>query len=132
MIAERALSDFGDESVEIIKMILQNSVNKGIIDFRPMIRKIVKNKRSGVPTEVISKKFHNTIIAIIISLSELLRNSTGITKVALSGGVFQNAILLSGAFNKLNERGFTPLIHQLVPSNDGGISLGQVVAVHFQ
>jgi len=108
------------------------NINKGIIDFRPMIRKIVKNKRSGVPTEVISKKFHNTIIAIIISLSELLRNSTGITKVALSGGVFQNAILLSGAFNKLNERGFTPLIHQLVPSNDGGISLGQVVAVHFQ
>ncbi|MDO8282649.1 MAG: carbamoyltransferase HypF [Thermodesulfovibrionia bacterium] len=108
------------------------SINEGIIDFRPMIREIVKDKQSGVSTDAIAKIFHNTIIEIIISLAESLRNETGINKVALSGGVFQNAILLSGAFNKLKEKGFTPLIHQLVPSNDGGISLGQVVAVHFQ
>lgn len=106
-------------------------MEESLIDFRPMIREIVKDKQSGVQIEVISKKFHNTIIEIVISLSESLRKSTGITKVALSGGVFQNAILLSGAFNKLQERGFTPLIHQLVPSNDGGISLGQVVAGNF-
>ncbi|MBI4825535.1 MAG: carbamoyltransferase HypF [Nitrospirae bacterium] len=108
------------------------NINDGIIDFRPMIKEIVKEKQSGVSAEDMAKKFHNTIIEMIISLSESLRNSTGITKVALSGGVFQNALLLSGAFNKLNERGFTPLIHQLVPSNDGGISLGQVVAGDFQ
>ena len=107
-------------------------IKDGLIDFRPMLREITEDKKRGVPAEAIAKKFHNTIIEIIISLSESLKNSTGITKVALSGGVFQNALLLFGAFNKLNERGFTPLIHQLVPSNDGGISLGQVVAGNFQ
>lgn len=108
------------------------NINEGIIDLRPMIREIAKDKRSGVSAEIIARKFHNTIIEMIISLSESLRNETGINKVALSGGVFQNAILLSGAFSKLQERGFTPLIHQIVPPNDGGISLGQVVAGNFQ
>ncbi|MBI5675702.1 MAG: carbamoyltransferase HypF [Nitrospirae bacterium] len=107
-------------------------IEESLIDFRPIIQEIVRDKRSEVPIEVISKKFHNTIIEIILSLSESLRKSAGITKVALSGGVFQNAILLTGVFNKLNERGFTPLIHQLVPPNDGGISLGQIVAGNFQ
>ncbi|MBS1112205.1 MAG: Acylphosphatase [Nitrospirae bacterium] len=108
------------------------SIKDGVIDFRPMIKKIVEDKKAGVPAEAMAKKFHNTIIEIIISLSESLRNELGINKVALSGGVFQNVIILGGAFDQLKERGFTPLIHQLVPSNDGGISLGQVVAGNFQ
>lgn len=107
-------------------------IEESLIDFRPMIKEIVKDKRSGVPTDAIAKKLHNTIIEIIISLSESLRNETGINTVALSGGVFQNGIILGGAFDKLKERGFTPLIHQIVPPNDGGISLGQVVAGNFQ
>ena len=101
------------------------------IDFRPMIREIIKERGSGTYSEDIAKKFHNTIIDIILSVSESIRNETGITKVALSGGVFQNGILLGGAFNKLKERDFIPLIHQLVPPNDGGISLGQIVAANF-
>ncbi|MBI4843527.1 MAG: carbamoyltransferase HypF, partial [Nitrospirae bacterium] len=103
-------------------------INQGIIDFRPMIREIVKDKKSEVPSEAIAKKFHNTIIEIIISLSESLRNELCINKVALSGGVFQNGIIIEGVFTELKERGFTPLIHQLVPSNDGGLSLGQAVS----
>jgi hydrogenase maturation protein HypF len=50
----------------------------------------------------------------------------------LSGGVFQNSILLENVNVKLKERGFIPLIHQNVPSNDGGISLGQIVAAGLQ
>ncbi len=99
------------------------------IDFRPMIREIIKEKHEGVFEEDIARKFHNTVVDIIVSAAGLLRDRTGITKVALSGGVFQNAILLEGTFHKLKEHGFIPLIHQIVPSNDGGISLGQVVAV---
>lgn len=108
------------------------SMNDDIIEFRPMIKEIVKDKRSGILAENMAKKFHNTIIEMIISLSDSLRNDTGINKVALSGGVFQNGIILGGAFDKLKERGFIPLIHQLVPSNDGGISLGQAVAADYQ
>jgi hydrogenase maturation protein HypF len=81
-----------------------------------------------MPRENIARKFHNTITDIIINISESLRKETGIGRVALSGGVFQNSILLENVYLKLKERGFTPLIHQIVPSNDGGISLGQIVA----
>lgn len=103
------------------------TIKDKIIDYRPMIKGILNDLKSEVPKEAIAKKFHNSVIEIIISLSGSIRNEMGITKVALSGGVFQNEILLGGAFNELKERGFTPLIHQLVPPNDGGVSLGQAV-----
>ncbi len=103
------------------------TIKDKIIDYRPMIKEILNDLKSEIPKEAIARKFHNSVIEVIISLSDSIRNEVGITKVALSGGVFQNEILLGGAFNELKERGFTPLIHQLVPPNDGGVSLGQAV-----
>lgn len=107
------------------------SIEGSAIDQRPMIEMILNDLEAELPKEVIARKFHNTIVKIIIITAELLRKQRGISYVALSGGVFQNALLLEGAFYKLKEKGFTPLIHQLVPSNDGGISLGQAVYAQF-
>ena len=104
------------------------NIEDSVIDYRDMIRKIVDEVQSEIPGEMIARKFHNTITDIIIHISESVRKDTGIERVALSGGVFQNSILLEKTYLKLEERGFTPLMHQLVPSNDGGISLGQIVA----
>jgi hydrogenase maturation protein HypF len=87
--------------------------------------------KSLVPKEVIAKRFHNTVVEIITSLAEKLRKETGLSAVALSGGVFQNTLLLEEAFRRLEERGFSVLIHQLVPPNDGGIPLGQVAAALY-
>lgn len=115
------------DEIDSYPFIIENS----IIDYRPMIEKIVNNLKSGVPKEIIAKKFHNTIVELIIYISESIKKETGISTVALSGGVFQNTILLENAFTRLKERGFTPLIHQLAPPNDGGISLGQVVYSNF-
>ncbi len=106
-------------------------IENRIIDYRPVIANTVNDLKSGMPKETIAKKFHNTIADIIISISESLRKKTGISTVALSGGVFQNTILLENVFDKLKEREFTPLIHQIVPSNDGGISLGQAAYSRF-
>lgn len=107
------------------------SIEAGAIDQRPMLEMILNDLEAEVPREVIARKFHNTIVKIIIITAELLRKQRGISYVALSGGVFQNALLLEDAFYKLKEKGFTPLLHQLVPSNDGGISLGQAVYAQF-
>ncbi len=107
-------------------------IESAIIDQRPMIENIVKDLKSGITEEAIARKFHNTIVDIITSVSETLQEEKGISNVVLSGGVFQNTILLEKAFSRLKERGFTPLIHQLVPPNDGGISLGQAVHGHFR
>jgi hydrogenase maturation protein HypF len=99
----------------------------GVIDQRPMIEMIVSDLEAGVTKEAIARRFHNTIVKLIIDTAELLKQETGTSYAALSGGVFQNSLLLENAFYGLKERGITPLIHQLVPPNDGGISLGQAV-----
>jgi hydrogenase maturation protein HypF len=106
-------------------------IEDGIIDYRPLIESIVKDLKSGVPEEAIARRFHNAIVDMIVYISDSLKKERGIRTVALSGGVFQNTILLENAFNKLKERGFIPLLHQVVPANDGGISLGQIVATQF-
>lgn len=103
------------------------TVDNGVIDQRPMIEMIVNDIQAGEPKELIARKFHNTIVKLIIVTAELLKERTGTSYAALSGGVFQNSLLLENAFYGLKERGFIPLIHQLVPPNDGGISLGQAV-----
>ncbi|MEN8264927.1 MAG: carbamoyltransferase HypF [Nitrospirota bacterium] len=103
------------------------SIKNNIIDQRPIIKKIVEDSKAGLSAERIAKKFHNTIVEIIVSAARLLRKETDISYVALSGGVFQNSIILENAFNKLRENNFMPLMHQLVPPNDGGLSLGQAV-----
>ncbi|MCL4371287.1 MAG: carbamoyltransferase HypF, partial [Chloroflexi bacterium] len=83
--------------------------------------------RCGTPTGVISARFHNTVADLIGSLCDRLREETGLTTVALSGGVFQNLFLLERACRLLEARGFRVLIHHQVPPNDGGIALGQAV-----
>lgn len=97
----------------------------------PVIEGIVQDISAGIPPHVIARKFHNSVIEMILTVSESLREETGITNVALSGGVFQNAIVLEHVFARLKERGFVPLIHQGVPPNDGGLALGQAVFGHF-
>jgi hydrogenase maturation protein HypF len=106
-------------------------MGKEVIDQTPVIDNIVGDLYEDVRPEAIAKKFHNTVTEMIIQAAEVLRTETGISRVVLSGGVFQNAILLESAYGRLHEKGFTTLIHQLVPPNDGGISLGQAVYSHF-
>jgi hydrogenase maturation protein HypF len=81
----------------------------------------------GVPAELIAARFHNGVARLIVDGCALLREQHGLTTVALSGGVFQNLLLLGRAVTGLESRGFTVLTHSRVPCNDGGISLGQAV-----
>jgi hydrogenase maturation protein HypF len=62
---------------------------------------------------------------MLVKICHIIRQRYGIEKVALSGGVFQNALLLSKSLIRLREEGFIPLAHSKVPTNDGGIALGQ-------
>jgi len=78
-----------------------------------------------------SLKFHNTVAEIITGMCKLIAGDTGITQVALSGGVFQNRLLLKLATAALQREDFSVLTHHLVPCKDGGISLGQAVIANF-
>jgi hydrogenase maturation protein HypF len=82
---------------------------------------------AGVRREVIAARFHNGLAGLIAACCELLRERTGLTTAALSGGVFQNLLLLETVTGLLEARGFAVLTHSRVPCNDGGVSLGQAV-----
>jgi hydrogenase maturation protein HypF len=68
------------------------------------------------------------LIEMLVRVCELVRGTSGLQQVAMSGGVFQNRLLLEQTTALLEGRGFTTLINRLVPPNDGGLSLGQAAA----
>ena len=98
-----------------------------IIDTTPAIRAIVHDIKCGVPNGVISGRFHMTMAEAIVAVARGIREETGITKTALSGGVFQNAILMTLALERLEGAGFKCYTNERVPANDGGVSLGQAI-----
>lgn len=102
-----------------------------IIDPAPLLRAIITDLRAGVSPAVIAGRFHAATADLVVTTAIRWRAQTGINQVALSGGVFQNALLLSLCKVKLTAQGFDLLTHGRVPPNDGGIALGQIaIAAH--
>ncbi len=93
-----------------------------------LVREAAEDIAAGTPRELVAARFHNGVAALIEAGCVRLRERHGLGTVALSGGVFQNLLLLRGAVARLEARGFRVLLHSRVPCNDGGISLGQAVA----
>jgi hydrogenase maturation protein HypF len=91
------------------------------------VRAVVADLRAGVPAAVVAARFHNALAQIIVDVCGALRARRGLSLVALSGGVFQNLLLLERTVNALETAGFRVLTHSRVPANDGGISFGQAV-----
>ena len=92
-----------------------------------LIRGVTDDLAVGVEIGVISARFHNGVAAVIEAGCLLLRERHGLATVALSGGVFQNQLLLNRTVHALERSGFRVLVHSRVPCNDGGISFGQAV-----
>jgi len=99
-----------------------------VLDWAPMIEAILADVRAGVTTGIIAMKFHNTLVEAAVSVAKRI----GEPRVALSGGCFQNRYLTERTVQRLREENFQPYWHQRVPPNDGGISLGQVLAARWQ
>ncbi len=93
----------------------------------PIIQGVVKDVCANRPVAEISSRFHRTLISLFTDLSVRIGKEQKLERVVLSGGVFQNTILLTGLSRALAEKGFQVFSHQQVPTNDGGISLGQAV-----
>jgi len=102
---------------------------KGVYEilFQPIISGVVRDAEKRLHASEISSKFHATLIQLFSDLCSVLREDTGLNRVVLSGGVFQNAIMLGSLTEALGKKGFEIFSHSLVPTNDGGISLGQAV-----
>jgi hydrogenase maturation protein HypF len=97
-----------------------------------LLHALLDDQTNGVPAPLIAARFHHGVAALIEAGCLRLRESHGLGTVALSGGVFQNRLLLGAAVTRLEARGFRVLLHARVPCNDGGISLGQAVIAAAQ
>jgi hydrogenase maturation protein HypF len=101
-----------------------------VLDPTEIVRGIVHDLIRDRPRSCISGKFHRTVARLVVETCITIRSDTGLDRVVLSGGVFQNILLLTLVFDGLKEAGFEVYTHHLVPANDGGISLGQAVIAH--
>jgi hydrogenase maturation protein HypF len=106
--------------------IRRQALMPAILDAAPMIRAIVRDIQQGLPISQIAKRFHHSIAELLVTISSDVRVQTGLNCVALSGGVFQNRLLLEMLMQRLHEMDFQVYINRRVPPNDGGISLGQL------
>jgi hydrogenase maturation protein HypF len=95
------------------------------------IRQIVSDIKKGVDTSIISAKFHNTIVEILLGFAVICRSETNLNTVALSGGVFCNRYLTNRLIKQLRENGFCVLFNREVPANDGGLSIGQAAIASY-
>jgi hydrogenase maturation protein HypF len=101
------------------------------IGLRPLIESVADEVEKGRSLSEVGGRFHRTLAVIIADVSQRVSENTGLRKVALSGGCFQNRLLLRICVEELWKRGLTPLLHHSIPPNDGGISLGQAAIGHF-
>ena len=92
-----------------------------------LLHAVIEDRTARVPAPVIAARFHHGVAALIEAGCLLMRERHDLATVALSGGVFQNLLLLRATVGRLEARGFRVLLHSRVPCNDGGISLGQAL-----
>jgi hydrogenase maturation protein HypF len=90
-----------------------------------LVRAVAYDVLAGVDAGVVAARFHHGLTAAVVAGCSRAREITGVTTVALSGGVWQNMLLLGATVDALETAGFAVLVHHRVPTNDGGISLGQ-------
>lgn len=102
------------------------------IDPAPALGALIEDIGAGKDPALIAGRFHDTIIAMVAEAAEKIREKTGLFRVALSGGAWQNRYLTGVAARFLEERGFQVFRHRLVPPGDGGLALGQAVVAAWQ
>ncbi len=103
------------------------SVAEGVLSGADLVRAAAADVLRGVATGAVAARFHRGLADGLVALVERARDGSGLSTVALSGGVVQNVVLLTLLTDRLAGRGFTVLTHSRVPPNDAGISLGQAV-----
>ncbi|MGQ4597666.1 Kae1-like domain-containing protein [Nocardia sp. R6R-6] len=97
-----------------------------VIDPTPVLAELVADVRAGEAAAVVGARFHAALARLVLEL--VLRFATSTTAVALSGGVFQNSLLLARSCALLRDNGFTAITHRRLPPNDGGLAFGQLLA----
>jgi hydrogenase maturation protein HypF len=112
--------------------LFENQKGVTVVKLGELFAAIVDDVRRNVTVPEISLKLHRTVAKITVEMCKIIWQQTGIKQVALSGGVFQNRLLLKLTTHGLRQADFQVFTHHLVPCNDGGLSLGQAVIANFR
>jgi len=107
-------------------------IESGIIRVGELLKHVIEDARAGKPAGLVGARFHHTLADVTAKVSLQAREATGINEVVLSGGVWQNQVLLELARAALMKNNFVVFTHQKTPANDGGLSLGQAVIANFR
>jgi len=118
----------GIETNEHYDLRLVTGGKSPVLDWAPVIGAILADVRRGESAGLMSAKFHNALVEAMVAVAQTI----GVPRVALSGGCFQNRYLTERAVTRLRAEKFQPYWHQRVPTNDGGIALGQIMAAWRQ
>jgi hydrogenase maturation protein HypF len=135
----RKETDYEGQAAVELEAVADTEIDKGypfettvinglkVVSFDRMFNAVIEEIRDNVPISTIAGRFHRTIADVILTVCRMLVKENNINRVALSGGVFQNRLLLDLTTRLLEAEGMTAIIHHDVPANDGGIALGQAV-----
>ena len=107
---------------------ISQSPNPHVLDWQPTIEAILSDLRRGEEVGIMASRFHNGLVNAAVAVAQ----AVGESRIALSGGCFQNRRLTEQMAQALRVAGFEVLLHRQVPPNDGGISLGQVAVAAAQ
>lgn len=116
------------DSIELESLVYENSDGQLILATDALVKKIVEETLAGKDAQMLAYFFHEKLSDMIAAACEHASEKSGINTIALSGGVYQNQLLLKMSIERLRKMGFRVLTHSLLPPNDGGIALGQAVA----
>ena len=112
----------------------RSTLNPILLDPAPVLHEIISDLHKGIPIPTISGKFHNGIADVVAKVSKIMRQEFNINEVVLSGGVWQNKLLLKRTLSLLDHLEFSVYLHRQVPTNDGGLALGQaaIAICHYR
>ena len=131
MLATQQAAERGPGQIPAYPFDLEPGVDGSVIRLRRLFEAIRKEQAEGVDAAEIGLRFHQTLAAMLTTVCQDIAAETGLQTVALSGGCFQNRLLLALAGPQLAQAGFRVLVHRQVPCNDGGLSLGQAALAHY-
>ena len=107
-------------------------IQESVVDLQPMLTALLDDLGHGTSKPVISARFHNTIAGLSLALAQQIKKDYHINQFVLSGGVWQNQVLLEKTLFLFQQNNITPLIHRQTPPNDGCIAFGQAIIAAYR